>query len=188
VTIRHRFVVVLAVLGACAAPEAESLPAARAQPPGAVTSPWEPPIGNVAGKAYVRAAQPYNLPPWAHARVAREGHTRTLAPALHLNPFYQSGDFDGDGRLDVAVMVARRGTGEVGVLMVHGGAAPTVLIGAGTPMGNGGTDFRWMTNWTVQPATESGTSGVALELIKLESGRGVISWDGRAYQWRQADD
>jgi hypothetical protein len=85
-------------------------------------------------------------------------------------------------------MVARRGSGEVGILLVHGGAAPTVLVGAGSSFGNGGLDFRWMSNWTVHPAAEGGTPGDALEVIKLESGRGVISWDGRAYRWRQADD
>ena len=180
-SMRHpRIIAGLIVLGACAAPEPESVPAAPVS--------WEPRIGNQAGEEYTRAVQPYNLPRWAHARAEREGHTRTLDPALHLNPFYQSGDFDGDGRLDVAVMVARRATGQVGVLMVHGGAAPTVLIGAGTDFGNGGTDFRWMSNWTVNPAAEGGTPADALELIKLESARGVIAWDGAAYQWRQADD
>jgi hypothetical protein len=184
VTVRHPFVIALAFLGACTAPE----PGSRPEAPSAAASSWEPRIGNEGGEAYTRAVQPYNLPRWAHARVEREGHTRTLDPALHLNPFYQSGDFNAAGRLDVAVMVARRGSGEVGILLVHGGAAPTVLVGAGSSFGNGGLDFRWMSNWTVHPAAEGGTPGDALEVIKLESGRGVISWDGRAYRWRQADD
>lgn len=165
--------------------------AAQAPPPAAQaadTAAWQPVIGNQAGEQYLRAVQPYNLPPWAHARAEREGHTRTLVPVLRLNPFYQAGDFDGDGRLDVAVLVARRATGQQGVLLLHGGATPTALIGAGSEFGNGGADFGWMTNWTVRGAEPGAAAGDTLAVVKLESGGGLVYRASGAYHWRQFDD
>ncbi|MDP9352634.1 MAG: hypothetical protein M3P51_13995 [Chloroflexota bacterium] len=137
---------------------------------------------------YLRAVQAYNLPHWAHTRAQRDGHTRTLALARHLNPFYQSGDFDADGSLDLAVLISRRTTGEIGILVLHGGSTSSVVIGAGEPFGNGGADFKWMTNWRVRPKRESAQRGDALEVVKLESASGLIYWNGHSYQWQQLDD
>lgn len=161
--------------------------AAEVQPP-ADTAAWQPVIGNQAGEPYLRAVQPYNLPRWAYARAEREGHTRQLVPVLRLNPFYQAGDFDADGRLDVAVLVARRATGEQGILLLHGGRTPTALIGAGTAFGNGGPDYRWMTNWTVHGAEPGRAAGDTLAVIKLESGGGLLYRAAGAYHWRQFGD
>lgn len=163
-------------------------PSAAQAPPPPDTAAWQPVIGNQAGEQYLRAVQPYNLPEWAYARAEREGHTRELVPVLRLNPFYQAGDFDGDGRLDVAVMVARRATGEQGILLLHGGPTPTVLIGAGAEFGNGGLDFRWMTNWMVHAAEPGGAAGDTLAVIKLESGGGLVYRAAGAYHWRQFGD
>ncbi len=154
---------------------------------------WLEPVSVDVGTGTTReqvllALQPYNLPDWAHARARRHGLTHTLALAHHLNPFYQSGDFDGDGHLDVAVLVTRRATGEVGILLLHGGREQRVLFGAGEDFGNGGINFDWMTYWKVQPRRESGTRGDALEVIKAESASGLIYWDGSTYRWRQLGD
>ena len=178
----------LALLCACATSEAEPARSGAGAAASPDTASWQPPIGNAAGEQYTRAVQPYNLPQWAFARAEREGHARALVPALRLNPFYQSGDFDGDGRLDVAVMVARRSTGEAGILVLHGGATPTALIGAGTTFGNGGPDFRWMSNWTVRGAEPGRAAGDTLEVVKLESASGLIYREGGAYHWRQLGD
>jgi hypothetical protein len=182
------------LLGACTAPE-PAPPAATVRSPADSVSPdgWYEPVRVDAGTGatrgeYLRAAQSRSLPEWAHARAQREGHTRTLALAHHLNPFYQGGDFDGDGALDVAVLVSRRATGEIGILLLPGGDTPSTLLGAGAPFGNGGADFEWMTNWSVRPKGASATPGDALEVVKLESASALVFWDGRAWQWRQLGD
>ena len=36
-----------------------------------------------------------------------------------MNPFYLEGDFNGDGALDVAVLIKERGTGKHGIAVVH---------------------------------------------------------------------
>lgn len=179
------------LLAACTASEPAN--SARADAPPASSGTWRQPVAVDGGagatrEEYLRAVGAMSLPEWAHARAEREGHPRALALAFDLNPFYQSGDFDGDGRLDVAVMVSRRATGETGVLLLHGGGSPSALVGAGEPFGNGGTDFRWMTNWRVRPDGEGSSRRDALEVVKLESAAGLIYRGGGGYRWRQTDD
>jgi predicted small lipoprotein YifL len=154
---------------------------------------WYPPVTVDAGSGasreeYLLAVHPHSLPAWAVERAERDGSAAGLVPSTDLNPFYQSGDFDGDGLLDIAILVAARATGELGVLFVHGGATATRLVGAGVDFGNGGTDFEWMTNWRVVPRQLRAANADALEVIKLESASGLIHWTGSAYAWRQLGD
>ena len=103
-----------------------------------------------------------------------------------LNPFYQRGDFDGDGKADVAVLVKSIATNKVGVLIAHSKDGSAHLVGAGTPLGNGGDDFAWMDAWHVDAA--EGAQRERLVLEKTESASGVVRWDGRKYLWEQAGD
>src|SRR6202008_4854417 len=84
-----------------------------------------------------------------------------------INPFYQRGDFDGDGRVDVAVLVKSIATNKVGIAIVHSKDASTHLIGAGTPLGNGGDDFAWMDAWHVD--APEGAQRERLVLEKTDS-------------------
>jgi hypothetical protein len=49
------------------------------------------------------------------------------------SPPYESGDFDGDGVLDAAVLIEHRVTGKVGVAIVRRGARQVTILGAGAP-------------------------------------------------------
>jgi len=40
--------------------------------------------------------------------------------SFHVNPSYPEGDFDGDGKMDAAVLVKERSTGKLGIAIVHG--------------------------------------------------------------------
>jgi hypothetical protein len=102
-----------------------------------------------------------------------------------LNPFLLQGDFDGDHRLDLAVLVTRRDTGARGIAVVHAGAPRAVVLGAGHALGNGGDDFTWMDAWSVQPKPPDRD---ALLLEKLESASAIVYWDGAAYRWKQQGD
>ena len=64
--------------------------------------------------------------------------------AFRLDPFYLRGDFNGDGKIDVAVLVKQRSTGKLGIAIVHGGTSQVTILGAGNAIGNGGDDFEWM--------------------------------------------
>jgi len=69
---------------------------------------------------------------------------KQYALVAHLNPFYLHGDFNGDGRTDVAVLVKNKESGKIGVAILHSGARSAIILGAGRDFGNGGDDFRWM--------------------------------------------
>jgi hypothetical protein len=61
-----------------------------------------------------------------------------------VNPFYLRGDFDGDGKIDLAVLVDQRSTGKSGIAIIHGVRSKVTILGAGVGIGSGGDDFEWM--------------------------------------------
>src|SRR5207244_1602085 len=118
--------------------------------------------------------------------------------AFRLNPFYLRGDFNGDGEIDVAVLVKQRSTGKVGIAIVYGGTNKVTILGAGTAIGNGGDDFEWMDSWHVyskerarHAAGETGIPhlrGDALLVSKSEAASALIYWNGKRYVWFQQGD
>ncbi len=109
-----------------------------------------------------------------------------------VNPFFQRGDFDGDGQSDIAILVRHRATGKVGIAFVHRATRAVHVVGAGTPLGNGGDDFTWLGVWHVEDAGTlkevPGFRGEVLYVEKPESAGGLIYWDGTRYQWVQRGD
>ncbi len=89
------------------------------------------------------------LPAWAARPWAGASATGQLEIFGGINPFFQRGDFDGDGLADLAILVRQKATGKIGILFLHrkGGRA---LLGAGRAFGNGGDDFAWMDLWSVE--------------------------------------
>jgi len=68
-----------------------------------------------------------------------------------VNPSYLDGDFNGDGKIEVAVLVKQRSTGKLGIAIIHGGTGKVAILGAGNGIGNGGDDFEWMDYWQLYP-------------------------------------
>ena len=112
-----------------------------------------------------------------------------------MNPFYLRGDFNGDGKIDVAVLVKQRSTGKSGIAIVHSGTSKVTILGAGTAIGNGGDDFDWMDSWEIysKDRVASKTSvpklhGDALLVSKSEAASALIYWNGKRYVWLQQGD
>lgn len=116
----------------------------------------------------------------------------------HLNPSYLIGDFDGDHKPDIAILVKRKTTGKIGIAVCHSSTNKVSFIGAGTEVGNGGDNFDWMDIWKVVPkataAKQVGKAaarllkGDALHVEKSESASALIYWNGSRYLWRQLGD
>jgi hypothetical protein len=115
-----------------------------------------------------------------------------------IKPSYLEGDFNGDGKMDVAVLVKERSTGKLGIAIVHGTTDKVTILGAGIGVGNGGDDFEWMDSWQVSSKTRAGHAsdetsaphlrGDALLVEKSEAASALIYWNGKRYVWSQQGD
>lgn len=141
----------------------------------------------------------WSIPGFVYEDFRASGISKNYDFSYVLNPFYQSGDFDGDGKLDVALLVKNKVSGEAGIAIFHSGSRPAVLLGAGTHwMDNPKYDFKWMDAWQVYPKgpVEQGVGegkppilmGDAILAIKTESTSGLIYRIGAAYRWYQQGD
>src|SRR5574341_928812 len=130
---------------------------------------------------YVR----WNLPPVASKALSRQGHYDRYDLFLGINPYYQRGYFDGDSVADAAIWVIEKATGKRGIAIVHGGDSSVHLLGAGTPFGSRGDDFRSFWVWRVEARTICPDIAPAghevLYVEKPESSGGLIWWNGTAY-------
>ena len=83
------------------------------------------------------------LPSWAEQMWLTLSRSSNLQLSTRLNPCMWRGDFDGDGRADLALLVTLTGSKKEGIAFLLQGTKPLV-VGAGTDFGNGGDDFSWM--------------------------------------------
>ena len=112
--------------------------------------------------------------------------------SFRMNPSYL-GDFNGDGKMDVAVLVKERSTGKLGIAIVHGTTGKVTILGAGIGIGNGGDDFQWMDSWQVYSKTHAAHAiprlrGDAILVEKSEAASALIYWNGKRYVWSQKGD
>ena len=137
---------------------------------------------------YVR----WNLPGLAGVGLSSGTYAAKYDLFLGLNPYFIRGQFDGDTLLDVAVQITEKATGKRGVAIIHAADSSVHIIGAGTPFGNGGDDFRWLWVWGAEPRTaRPDIASVGRELLfveKPESAGAMIWWNGAAYVWTQHGD
>jgi len=118
--------------------------------------------------------------------------------SFRISPSYLEGDFNGDGKMDVAVLVKERSTGKLGIAIVHSPTGKVTILGAGVGVGNGGDNFEWMDSWQVYSKTRAGHAsdetsaprlrGDALLVEKSEAASALIYWNGKRYVWSQQGD
>ena len=118
--------------------------------------------------------------------------------AFHINTFCLRGDFNGDGKIDMAVLLRDKKSGKTGVVILHKGQDKAFILGAGNHVGNGGDDWKWMDVWSVREIGPVGMGadeteppklkGEALLVEKYESASGLVYWDGQGYKWYQQGD
>lgn len=138
------------------------------------------------------------IPEAVQKAITRGALSKDYELAFRLNPFYLRGDFNGDGKIDVVVLVKQRPTGKLGIAVIDDVNNKVRILGAGTPIGNGGDDFEWMDTWQVyskiRAAHAAGETGVphlrsdALLVSKSEAASALIYWNGKRYVWLQQGD
>jgi len=143
-------------------------------------------------------AQSGNIPESAIKLFQTTGLDRQYEFSPHLKPVYLTGDFDGDGKPDIAILVLQKSSKKIGIAVCHSSSSKVLFIGAGTVVGNGGDNFEWMDIWRVTPKAKAARQvgraaaallkGDALYVEKSESASALIYWNGRRYLWRQQGD
>ena len=69
------------------------------------------------------------LPDWATPKWGVSPRTSSLKLSRRLNPFLQRGDFDGDGKTDLALFVENTQSGKFGITVIYAGhRSPSVLF------------------------------------------------------------
>ena len=136
------------------------------------------------------------LPPWAAERWTSAAEQLQVELSGRINPFFQRGDFDGDGRLDLAVLVQHKANRKVGILILHRNGKQT-LFGAGKTFGNGGDDFEWVDLWWVEDRGVGQKShddragklpGDGLLVAKEGSASALIYFKAGTFHWQQEGD
>ena len=139
-----------------------------------------------------------NIPEAVKRAITNSSIAKDYDVSFHMNPFYLRGDFKGDGKIDLAVLVKQRSSGKLGIAIIHGGMDKVTVFGAGVGIGNGGDDFEWMDSWQVYSRGRVGRGsdetpiphfrGEALLVGKSEAASALIYWNGKRYVWFQQGD
>jgi len=142
-------------------------------------------------------AQLHDIPEVINRAVTNGLLPKEYELSFRVNPFYLRGDFIGDGKADIAVLVKQRSTGKLGIAIINGATDKVTVVGAGNAIGNGGDDFEWMDTWQVYSKAraihEADRSvphlrGDALLVGKSEAASALIYWNGKRYVWLQQGD
>ncbi|SRR6266581_4853265 len=134
-----------------------------------------------------------NIPKWVRTEFAARHFDQSYSILYRLYPYYLRGDFNGDGRRDVAIQVRESESGKSGIAIFHGKkaqafATPVVIVGAGKAVGRAGEDFKWVDIWSIFHDGNGKRKlpplkGDAIKLEKREGTSGFIFWDGKRYSW-----
>jgi len=129
---------------------------------------------------------------WSIAAQAGLDSVYAISMSLQAPP-YITGDFDGDGVTDAAVLVERRATGKLGVAVVHRGMRKVTVLAAGS--GSAGPDdldgisewdpfFKGTTPTIVNPYRPNASLiGDALWIARNDSTTGFYIWTGSSFTY-----
>jgi hypothetical protein len=143
------------------------------------------------------ATHPHDIPEVINGAIANGFLAKEYELSFHMNPFCLRGDFNGDGKADIAVLVKQRSTGKLGIAIINSATDKVTVVGAGNAIGNGDDDFEWMDSWQVYSkgrAAQEGQGSVphlrgdALLVSKSEAASALVYWNGKRYAWFQQGD
>lgn len=132
---------------------------------------------------YRRWAMEQNLPEWARERL--QADAPDLQMAFTTNPFFHTGDFDGDAVEDVALLVRITDADAVGLAIVHGGDPSIHRLGTAAGGAGDPADLTAFWIWRVDSDLSHQDR---LHVAKPESSSASVSWNGESYVWDWVGD
>jgi len=131
----------------------------------------------------------FNVPPAISICLKKEP---SLSLRGDINPFYITGDFDGDSRLDYAILVRETAAQKRGILICQSGVSHPLVIGAGKNFASQ-DDLRFdawylITRKQASRIISKPLKGDALFLQIKETANGIAYWDGKGFRWKQMAD
>jgi hypothetical protein len=139
-----------------------------------------------------------NIPRWVRTEFTNRNLDDRYNIIFELFPYTLQGDFNGDGRRDVAIQIQDKKSGKNGIAIFHGKrtqviSTPITILGAGNDCGKAGTDFQWINLWNIIKHRDlvqqfgknrpSEIEGDVITIAKRDSIGGIIYWDGRKYTY-----
>lgn len=104
-----------------------------------------------AGMAGAQALPPQaQLPSWATQQLDNLAKREAIEASARINPFVLRGDFDGDGKGDLAVLIKNKDSKKEGIVFLFRQKTAPLIVGAGHALSNGGDDFAWLEVWQVE--------------------------------------
>jgi hypothetical protein len=144
----------------------------------------------------------WSEPPGLYDCVKRRNDPEQYVVSDKINPFYLRIDFDGDRKMELAVLIERVRDNKLGILICHSGGRSTILY-AGVPVEDvggepgddlreGGMDFWNVHTGKIQKFVEAPPpprkAGEAIEFGKSEAWSQGLYWTGKKYVAYQLGD
>lgn len=105
------------------------------------------------GNAKFNEARYDDLPKGVYSALVGAGFFDKFDIYFEMTPFFQRGDFNGDGAFDIAIQVVSKTTRKRGIVFLHQNDLNYHVIGAGKPFGDLGDDFNWLKKWRIDGHT-----------------------------------
>jgi hypothetical protein len=133
-----------------------------------------------------------NIPVWVRKEFTARHFDAEYKIIYRLYPYAITGDFNGDGRKDVAIQVQNLTTGKTGIAVFHGRKPQVIvtqvtILGAGRNVGAAGDNFTWADVWVRIKGREAGESSHskkpadAMSLSNKDGKSVQIRWNGESY-------
>ena len=127
-----------------------------------------------------------DLPKGIYTALVGSGFFDHYEVYFQMAPFFQRGDFNGDGSFDIAIQVVSKTTRKRGIVFLHHNDLNYQVIGAGKKFGDLGDDFSWLKKWRIDSYSlqqnRISATAEALILDNPDFPKSLVYFDGSRYQ------
>ena len=127
-----------------------------------------------------------DLPKGVYTALVGAGFFDHYEVYFEMSPFFQRGDFNGDGAFDIAIQVVHKTSRKRGIVFLHQNDLNYYIIGAGKSFADLGDDFSWLNKWRIDSFNKQG-AGEGLILDNPSFPKSLVYFDGKSYQAQGMD-